>query len=237
MSTINTPDQPIDRKDVPFLKFLISLPGEQLQSFCRALQECSSQIREDVLQMLEIADDDQASQLERSRALMTIADQLHLLPTQSLRDNEGRLGMGLVESEGLAAAEVPALAVHIAKMDSQEADFAERLRNLMKTKHITQKELAKRIECSQPAISQMLNRKCRPQRKTLLKLATALNVDVRELWPDLEVAERLDTVAAFQEDGYVMTAAEAAALKDTAQAKSRIKGRSLPSRKSNRGGK
>lgn len=237
MSTINTPDQPIKPEVVPFLRFLISMPPEQLQGFCGALLECSDQIRDDVLQMFEIVEDEQASSGERSRALMTIADQLHLLPTQSLRDNEGRLGMGLVESEGLAAAEVPALAVHIAKMDSQEADFAERLRNLMKTKHITQKELAKRIECSQPAISQMLNRKSRPQRKTLMKLARALGVDVRELWPDLEVAERLDTVAAFQADGYVMTDAEAAALKDTTQPKSRIKGRPLPLRKSNRGGK
>jgi transcriptional regulator with XRE-family HTH domain len=80
-------------------------------------------------------------------------------------------------------------------MDTQEAAFATRVRGLMEAKRISQQELAERVGCSQPAISQMLNRTCRPQKKTILKIAEALNVDARELWPDIEVAEMLDAVA------------------------------------------
>ena len=63
----------------------------------------------------------------------------------------------------------------------------------------------------------MLNRKCRPQKRTLLKVADALGVRPQELWPDLEVAEMLDAVASFQQDDYVMTEAEAEALKDSSK--------------------
>ena len=224
MSTTETP--PISLAIVPFLRFLVSMPAAELEKFCRTLMECSDQVREDVLQMFEIAEDASRAPADRIRALNTIADQLHLIP-----DNEGRFGMDLVASEELSASEVPALAVHVKQMNSQEAEFVERLRELMKKKQVTQEQLAERIECSQPAISQMLNRKCRPQRKTLNKIAKALDVDVRSLWPDIEISEHLDAVVAFQQDGREMTAAEAEALRGTSQPTSKIKGRPLPSRK------
>jgi transcriptional regulator with XRE-family HTH domain len=84
--------------------------------------------------------------------------------------------------------------------NSQEAAFAEKLHELMKSRGITQVELASRIGCSQPAISQMLKRQCRPQKATILKLASALGVDPRELWPDLDVTDILDTIAAAQQE-------------------------------------
>jgi transcriptional regulator with XRE-family HTH domain len=52
----------------------------------------------------------------------------------------------------------------------------------MERKNISQAELAKAIGVSQPAISLLLARKCRPQRRTVEKLAEALNVETRELW-------------------------------------------------------
>ena len=116
-------------------------------------------------------------------------------------------------------------------MDCQEAAFADRLRELMTVKCVTQQELSNRVGCSQPAISQMLNRKCRPQKKTILKLAEALQVQPQELWPDLEVADMLDAVADFQQDDHVMTEAEAKALRDTANRNiPKIPVRSLPAR-------
>jgi transcriptional regulator with XRE-family HTH domain len=226
MRTSETLNEPISLAIAPFLRFLISMPPKALQDFCHTLMEWSDQVRRDVLQMLEIAEDTNLSADERAHALRTIADQLHLIP-----DDEGRFGIDLARSEELAATNFPALAYQIGQMNLQEAEFADRLRHLMKTKHITQKELAARIDCTQPAISQMLNRKCRPQRKTLDKIATALAVDVRELWPDLEVSEYLDAVAEFQQDDRVMTEAEAAALRDTSQPRSKLKGQPLPSRK------
>ena len=101
------------------------------------------------------------------------------------------------------------------RTDCRQAAFADRLRELMTTKCVTQQELSNRIGCSQPAISQMLNRKCRPQKNTIFKLAEALQVQPRELWPDLEVADMLDAVAGFQKEDRVMTEAEAKALRDT----------------------
>jgi len=157
---------------------------------------------------------------------MTIADALLLNP-----DDEGEYGQDLVASETNAAAVYPSLRHEVQKMDAQEADFAERLRKLMADKCVTQQELAERVGCSQPAVSQMLNRKCRPQKKTILKLAEALHVPPEDLWPDLEVAEMLDAVASFQQDDYVMTDAEAKALRDTANRNvPKIPIRSLPAR-------
>ena len=226
MSKTDLPNPPVDFESLPFLRSLLSMPSHELQKFCHALMECRDQVRQDVLQMFEIAENPNLAVADRLRALNTIADQLHLI-----RDPDGRFGMDLAESEGLAAGQFPALAYQVKQMDTQEAQFAERLRDVMKKKQITQKQLAERIHCTQPAISQMLNRKCRPQRKTLDKIAKALGVDVRSLWPDIEVSEHLDTVAAFQEDGREMTEAESDALRDTTQPPSKIKGHPLPSRK------
>lgn len=223
MSTTN-PDCPIELGSLSLVKFLLGMPPEKVADFCQAIQECSDQLRADVLAMIAIAEDEKCPQTERQRALMTIADALHLNP-----DEDGRYGLDLNASETGAAARFPALATQVELMDTQEAQFADRLRQLLKDKCITQKQLAEQIECTQPAISQMLNRKCRPQRKTLDKIAKALNVDVRELWPDLEVSEYLDAVAEFGRDDYVMTEAEAAALRDTDRPESEIKGKVLPS--------
>ena len=78
----------------------------------------------------------------------------------------------------------------------------------------------------------MLNRSCRPQKKTILKLAEALNVQARDLWPDIDVAEMLDAVASFQHDDYVMTEAEARALSDTSRRnRPKIQAKSLPIRR------
>lgn len=114
---------------------------------------------------------------------------------------------------------------------TQQESFAERLKQLMAAKQVSQQELAERVGCSQPAISQMLNRMCRPQKRTILKLAEALTVHPHELWPDMDVADMLDAVASFQQDDYTMTAEEAKALSGTAQKnRPKIRAKSLPSR-------
>jgi transcriptional regulator with XRE-family HTH domain len=137
-----------------------------------------------------------------------------------------------VASEANAAAETSALAREVQRMNTQEATFAQRVRELMETKRISQQELADRVGCSQPAISQMLNRSCRPQKKTILKIAEALQVQAQDLWPDIDVAEMLDAVASFQQSDYVMTEAEALALSDTSRTtRPRIQAKLLPTRR------
>ena len=71
----------------------------------------------------------------------------------------------------------------LAEMDRQEATFAERLRTAMTEKGFTQAELAAKVGIGQPAVSMMLNRACRPQRKTVQKIAAALGVADEQLWP------------------------------------------------------
>jgi DNA-binding Xre family transcriptional regulator len=70
------------------------------------------------------------------------------------------------------------------EMDLQESTFANRLDELMRLKRISQVQLAEAIGVGQPAISMMLARSCRPQRRTVEKLARALGVAPSDLWPD-----------------------------------------------------
>jgi transcriptional regulator with XRE-family HTH domain len=171
------------------------------QRLLAAMAECNDEVRDVVLRMVRVVESPQATPAEREHALATIADVLLQNPDE---EEHAR---------------------------SQQAVFADRLRSLMTEKCVTQQELAQRIGCSQPAVSQMLNRSCRPQKKTILKLAEALNVRPQELWPDLEVADMLDAVASFQQEEYAMTEAEAEALRETSRRNSaKIPVRSLPAR-------
>jgi DNA-binding XRE family transcriptional regulator len=69
------------------------------------------------------------------------------------------------------------------RMNHEEGLFAERLARLMAEQQMTQAELARRIGVGQSAISMLLSRKCRPQPRTLGKIAEALGVTVADLWP------------------------------------------------------
>lgn len=223
------PDDPktVERLDsvACLFEWMRSMPVPLRKEFVGALVECSDAVQEVVIRLLAVIKDPRTTQAERQRALMTIADAL--FPNS----DHGEYGLDLVESEARAAAESPALAREVQRMNGQEATFAERVRQLMEAKRLSQQELAERVGCSQPAISQMLNRSCRPQKKTILKVAEALNVNARELWPDIEVADMLDAVASFQQDNYVMTEAEARALSDTSPPnRPRIQAKSLPTR-------
>ena len=68
-------------------------------------------------------------------------------------------------------------------MEREEATFAERLAALLEAKDMTQERLAEAIGVGQPAVSMMLNRNCRPQRRTVEKIAKALKVSPEDVWP------------------------------------------------------
>jgi transcriptional regulator with XRE-family HTH domain len=125
----------------------------------------------------------------------------------------------------------PVVSNRLDQLDAQEASFADRLSKLLIEKNITQEELAHRIGCTQSAISKMLTRNARPRRTTIIKLSEALKVEPTELWPQLEVAAILDSVAnAFADVELTPEQAkslEAASLRSPA----RVKIRELPSRK------
>lgn len=208
-------------------RWMQSMPPADRRRFIARLLECSDEIQLAVISLIDVAKNPLTLAEDRKRALMTIADALYLNPDEV----DGEYGQDAVRSEAYAAEKSKPLAREVAKMNTQEEAFAERLRELMKAKGVCQRELAERVDCSQPAISQMLNRACRPQRKTILKLAKALAVKPQDLWPDLDVADILDAANGAYEDGYEMTPTEAEALAPTAaKPRPRVKAKSLPPR-------
>ncbi len=170
----------------------------------REMSVVFQKVRQTVWRMLAVIENPASTVHEKQRACSTIRDAFEL------HDEPHCFGVNLAKSEVNAAASYASVDRVANELDSQEAAFAEKLREFMKLRAITQSELASRVGCTQPAISQMLKRACRPQRKTILALANALNVAPHELWPDLDVTDILDTVAAVQQE-QTMSEAEAEA--------------------------
>lgn len=143
----------------------------------QAYIESSDVIQRAVRTMFEILKSSETDEQEKAMAMHTIAD--CLFPNF----HKGLLDMDYDESEREAAEVDGEFASIVAELDAEEGDFAERLRHVMEAKNLTQRELAAAIGVGQPAISNMLQRKCRPQRQTVLRLAKALDISPGELWP------------------------------------------------------
>ena len=118
----------------------------------RGLAGRSDAAQEVIVKLLGVVKSQRATAVERRRALMTIADAL--FPNSETGD----CGLDLAASEGNAGVASSSAGQGVQRMNSQQAAFADRVRELMETKRISQQELAARAGCSQPAISQMLNR-------------------------------------------------------------------------------
>ncbi len=149
---------------------------EQMRSFApmmMAYVECSDELQSHARQMLQAIVDPSLDEDDRQLAAMTLADILY--PNL----HEGLLGSNLDESNESSVEARQALEV----MDQEEASFADRLRQAMDKAGVTQSELAMKVGIGQPAISMMLQRDCRPQKRTVAKLAEALGVAPEELWP------------------------------------------------------
>lgn len=149
----------------------------QAAKFLRAYLECSDDIQAGIREMMEILNDPSTEEDDRDMTLLTLADALFPSP------QEGKLGMDLEESERVGAEYSEEMRTALDEMDKEEETFAARLRNLMETQGITQQQLAERLQIGQPAVSNILNRQCRPQRKTVVRIANALGVEPGSLWP------------------------------------------------------
>ena len=143
----------------------------------QAYLECSDEIQAAIRDMVQVVNSPDAIQDEREAALVTIAEAL--FPSK----HNGELGVCLEEYDHLENAEVKAI---LKQMDQEEATFADRVNALLEEKGMTQAELAEAIEVGQPAISMMLARDCRPQRRTVEKIAKALKVSTEEIWPGIK---------------------------------------------------
>ena len=128
-----------------------------------AFRECSDTIQDVVVEMAAIANDPEATPEEREAAVATIAEAL--FPSG---DNESS-GVDLEDAESLER-HGQGKAV-LDELDDEESSFAERLAALLEKEQMTQVQLAEMIGVGQPAVSMMLSRSCRPQRRTVEKIA------------------------------------------------------------------
>lgn len=144
-----------------------------------ALQECDPDLRKEALELLAQID---AGGLDEEQVLATSALLAEILFPNM--DHDDYPGLDLDEAEKVVVHVTPEAKPILERMDREEAVFAERLAEVMAKVGITQAELAEKVGIGQPAVSMILNRSCRPQRKTVLRFAEALGVAPEELWPD-----------------------------------------------------
>lgn len=143
-----------------------------------ALAECDEQLRAEAIELFKHL---ASGELDEEQRFATVALLAEILFPNG--DSKGVPGVDLVEDEAVASSIDPETKEILARMDEEESFFADRLRELMDAKGLTQAELAAKVGIGQPAISMMLNRACRPQRKTVLRFAEALGVLPEQLWP------------------------------------------------------
>jgi len=169
MATVSPIDRDIERLEI--------LTGAK---FLRAYLECSDEIQAGIRDMVEILLDPNTDKDDFDMTLFTVADALFPQP------HEGKLGMDLEESEQMGASYSEETRTVLEEMDREEDTFAHRLRETMEKQGLTQEALAAKLGIGQPAVSNMLNRQCRPQRRTVRRIAEALGVAAEALWPGLE---------------------------------------------------
>jgi hypothetical protein len=143
----------------------------------RAYLECDDDVQEGIKEMAEIIENPESSEDDRALAIHTIAEAL--FPG----DDSGELGIDIKEADRAAAENRPDGLSALEEIEAEESQFSSRLKEFMESKDVTQAQLAERSGVGQPAISMMLARNCRPQRRTVEKLAKALGVSDKDLWP------------------------------------------------------
>lgn len=203
------PDDPrtieLLRSTAVLMAWLPSRPPAERARLLAALADADAQRRETIEGALRVVEDPQANDEERRAALLT-ADEALAPPREST-------------------------SIRASSPETLESAFVARLRELMSARGVTQQQLAARIGCSQPAISQLLTRERRPRRETLLAMAAALGVAPTELWPKLEVLEMFEAVEELTDEHYTMTDAEAQAMRDPHPPRPKIPVRRLPKRR------
>lgn len=152
---------------------ILNNEAAQFALYLRAYKECSAEVQQIVDNMSAIITNPESDDDERREAIDLVVEAMFPGLTTEIRE---RLDHAVDSEEGRAIE---------AALDAQEATFAERVRDLMQARGVTQAELADAAGVTQPAISNILTRNCRPQRRTVEKIAQAFSVTADELWPAL----------------------------------------------------
>lgn len=154
-------------------------PAQQLsKQFADVFQsylECSDEVQAAIIEMVKIVKAPDATDEERESALETMAEAL--FPAK----HNNNIGIDFDDGyESEAPVEVKRV---LMQMEKEEAGFSERVSVLLEKRNMTQRDLAAGVGIGQPAISMILSRNCRPQKRTVEKIAKVLMVSPEELWP------------------------------------------------------
>lgn len=158
----------------------------------QAYIECSDALQVHAKKMVRILVNPDTDEEDAFLAATTLFE---ILFPYTHEEGDGMYGMDLEAAENLvrnhgltpghpAVKECDEAAAILDEMDAQEATFADRLEALMKQRDMTQTVLAQRIGVGQSAIAMMLKRECRPQNRTVARLAEAFGVKPEDLWPE-----------------------------------------------------
>jgi DNA-binding XRE family transcriptional regulator len=145
-----------------------------------ALAECDENLRTEAVGLFKHLS---SGELDEEQCIATVALLAEILFPNA--DHKGLPGLDLAEAEEIAPSVNAEAKEVLERMDAEEADFATRLREAMAERGLKQEELAEKIGIGQPAIAMMLKRSCRPQRKTVIRLARALDIPPEKLWPQI----------------------------------------------------
>lgn len=141
--------------------------------YLKAYMECDESIRSIVHDMANIVNDEESSDEEREHAADAMLEALF----PGLSDDWVSGHRKWVHSDDAKESSSP--------LEEQEEGFAARVKAIMDERGWTQEKLAAETGVSQPAISNILNRECRPQQRTVSRFAEAFGVDPGDLWPPL----------------------------------------------------
>lgn len=151
------------------------LASQQFAQIMRHYIEASDAVRGVINSMCTVINDPAATLDEKDMAVRTLAEALF----PSSHDGEPGIDIdALREVQSCTADHSP-----FSQADREEALFSQRLESVMKAQSVTQTELATRLGIQQSAIAMMLQRACRPQRRTVKRMAEALGVAPTDLWP------------------------------------------------------
>lgn len=163
MQNTASPNQPLPELGNPF----------ETAKVLRAFAECSRTIQDTVVEMATIVDDPASDDDDRAAAFDAIMEALFPGTTADILQTYHQK----ISS--------PELAQAAEQLHSEQLSFVQRLTAAMKQKNMTQEALAEAAGVGQSAVSNILTRGCRPQRRTVEKFAAALGLKPTELYPEL----------------------------------------------------
>jgi len=141
-----------------------------------AYLEKSPLVQAVIRDLLNIARNEKLPPADRQWAEVAIQEALF-----SVQPSESDARGGIISKE--ERQQLPGLKEAQQRMEEEERAFAANLTRLLEERNLSQAELARRVGVGPSAISMMLSRRCRPQRRTVEKIAQALGVEFQELWP------------------------------------------------------